>query len=363
MQPPKSSSAVHRSHSACRTLWGCLTSWKCSASRPGWARGVASSEEPRGVDIALSHPRFPAHQVRTEFWDLTVNTYTSYLGINGGGLGPGCSSSKGLLIIDINNISSNGTVWYPDSWNAGTNIFFPEQPSVPNIAETIETDETTEDAAQNVHASWTIFETFCDLKCRPLHLAGRSYGGRYLPAFASCIYDQTQIATYQGHHEKISTCVRMKTAIPSTMPEALQEINRRAANSVCQDPVSGALEHSGRNIYHVTKDCLGDLCYLEVSIPRQPLKRALLVVSSAVPVFSSCAPAAFNARLYNWYATKLWLGKFECMGTEAFRRAGEVTSRSRLPVATVCGAGHLMSISFAASSFFSEADLAFGFAV
>ena len=83
-----------------------------------------------------------------------------------------------------------------------------------------ETVETTEDAAKNVHAFLTIFfETFSEFKGRPLHLAGESYAvsplqhqygaytgfngsdstqGRYLPAFASYVYDQNQIAQTEG---------------------------------------------------------------------------------------------------------------------------------------------------------------------
>lgn len=78
-----------------------------------------------------------------------------------------------------------------------------------------ETIETTEDAAKNVHAFLAIFfETFSQFKGRPLHLAGESYGvsaiccwsstvliasqGRYLPAFASYVYDQNTIALAEG---------------------------------------------------------------------------------------------------------------------------------------------------------------------
>lgn len=79
-----------------------------------------------------------------------------------------------------------------------------------------ETVETTEDAAQNVHAFITIFfEVFKQFEGRSLHLAGESYGvsnllddfilfqnvifkGRYLPVFASEIYDQNRIAMADG---------------------------------------------------------------------------------------------------------------------------------------------------------------------
>lgn len=84
-----------------------------------------------------------------------------------------------------------------------------------------ETVETTEDAAKNVHAFISIFfETFSQFSGRRLHLAGESYGvsdhhhleylrqglkditiihqGRYLPVFASEVYDQNQIAKAEG---------------------------------------------------------------------------------------------------------------------------------------------------------------------
>ncbi|KAJ7698179.1 serine carboxypeptidase-domain-containing protein [Mycena olivaceomarginata] len=124
--------------------------------------------------------------------------------INGG---PGCSSSTGLLMelgpcsIDIKNTSSNGTTWNPHSWNSEANIFFLDQPvgvgfSYADFGETI---ETTEDAAKNVYAFISLFfEAFPQFAGRALHLSGESYGGRYLPVFASEIYDQNQLAIAQG---------------------------------------------------------------------------------------------------------------------------------------------------------------------
>ena len=64
-----------------------------------------------------------------------------------------------------------------------------------------ETVETTEDAARNVHAFITIFfETFSDFAGRPLHLSGESYAGKYLPVFASYIYDQNRAAEAAGRN-------------------------------------------------------------------------------------------------------------------------------------------------------------------
>ena len=49
---------------------------------------------------------------------------------------------------------------------------------------------TTEEAAIDVAAFvFVFFEHFSQFKGRPFHISGESYGGRYLPVFASAIYD------------------------------------------------------------------------------------------------------------------------------------------------------------------------------
>ena len=124
--------------------------------------------------------------------------------------------------IDMEGISPNGTTWNPYSWNAEANIFFLDQPyaivshhmhigahncRTPRVgvgfsyADYGETVETTEDAARNVYAFITIFfETFSEFAGRPLHLAGESYAGKYLPVFASYIYDQNRVANAAGRN-------------------------------------------------------------------------------------------------------------------------------------------------------------------
>lgn len=53
---------------------------------------------------------------------------------------------------------------------------------------------TTEQAALDVHSFLTIFfDAFTEFKNRPFHLAGESYGGRYLPVFASEIVYQNSL--------------------------------------------------------------------------------------------------------------------------------------------------------------------------
>ncbi|KAF8075840.1 peptidase S10 serine carboxypeptidase [Lyophyllum atratum] len=338
---------------------------------------------------ALSHPRFPNHQVRVKkshFAILRSNSvYTGYLDVDAGAKhlffyffesrrspdkddvmmwingGPGCSSAMGLLMelgpcsIDMKNASSNGTIWNPYSWNEEANIFFLDQPvgvgfSYADFGETV---ETTEEAAKNVHAFITIFfETFKQFSGRPLHLSGESYGGRYLPVFASEIYDQNQVAIregrkplnlqsvligngitdistlYAGRYEvecgtasldvpfqSIGACVRMKTALPRCQ-KAMQKgcidqfdlINCKAAVNFCDSELSTAMWATGRNVYDISKPCEGELCYAENDAIKQyldlPATRSLLGVESPSS-FSACSSTVgegFATHMDKWIA-------------------------------------------------------------
>ncbi|EKM59597.1 uncharacterized protein PHACADRAFT_250197 [Phanerochaete carnosa HHB-10118-sp] len=429
----------------------------------------------------LTHPSFRRHQVRvkkTDFCDPTVNVYTGYLDVDDGAKhmffyffesrrdpdkddvmmwingGPGCSSATGLLMelgpcnIDMKNVSANGTVWNPYSWNNEANIFFLDQPvgvgySYADYGESV---ETTEDAAKNVHAFISIFfETFKEFAGRPLHLSGESYGGRYLPAFASYIYDQNQLAKakglstinmksvligngitdvstiYDGRYEiecgtaalevpfqKISTCVQMKIALRRCNAamyngciDQLDEINCRAAVNFCDSFLSTGYWESGRNVYDVSKMCLGNsLCYLENSAIASFLDRhdvRKLLGAESPGNFTSCSPEVgmrFLARLdkwavpsqhyvagllersirmliyagtydwqCNWVANKLWVDKLEWTGKDAYdiagwrdwlvdgHKAGETKAAGPLTFATVREAGHMVPHDKPAESF------------
>ncbi|CAA7269007.1 unnamed protein product [Cyclocybe aegerita] len=420
----------------------------------------------------LSHPRFPNHSVRvkqTHFCDPTVNVYTGYLDVAAGSKhlffyffesrrdpakddvimwingGPGCSSSMGLLMelgpcnIDINNVSSNGTVWNLYGWNEEANIFFLDQPVGVGFSYTDygESVGTTEAAAKDVHAFISIFfETFTQFAGRPLHLAGESYGGRYLPVFASEIWDQNIIAQAQGQptinlqsvligngitdistlypgryevecstasldvpFQSITTCVRMKTALPRCQ-KALREscidtfdaMNCQAAVNFCDSELSTGMWASGRNVYDISKPCEGELCYKEVAVIKayldQPSTRELLGVSPSAPTnFSSCSSnvgTAFASHmdkwavhtqdyvanllergvrvlLYagtldwqcNWVANAMWVDKLEWSGQNGWKdvewrewKGGKVkeSKEGLLVFATVNGAGHMMSL-------------------
>ncbi|EMD41002.1 hypothetical protein CERSUDRAFT_121599 [Gelatoporia subvermispora B] len=441
------------------------------ALHPGATLNLSSVSSTSQYTV-LTHPELSGYRVRvkkSDFCDPTVNVYTGYLDVDYGAKhmffyffesrrdpakddvmmwingGPGCSSSMGLLMelgpcqIDMQNVSSNGTVWNPYSWNAEANIFFLDQPvgvgfSYADYGETI---ETTEDAAQNVHAFISIFfETFSQFAGRPLHLSGESYGGRYLPAFASYIVDQNQVAIaegreplnlksvligngitdistlYPGRYEiecgtaalevpmqSISTCVRMKIALPRCQMdmqkhciERFNEMNCRAVIGFCDSELSTGYWATGRNVYDISKMCIGDsLCYAENTAIKafldSPAVREQLGVESPSN-FSACSREVgrgFNMHMdkyavpsqhyvagllergvrvliyagtydwqCNWVANKLWVDKLEWTGRAAYnavswrdwevdgQKAGETKAAGLLTFATVRDAGHMV---------------------
>ncbi|KIJ19841.1 Merops: S10.UPW [Paxillus involutus ATCC 200175] len=336
---------------------------------------------------ALSHPQFPNHGVRikkSNFCDPIVSAYTGYLDVDQGAKhlffyffesrrdpakddvmmwingGPGCSSSLGLLFelgpcsIDIKGASANGTTWNPYSWNNEANIFFLDQPvgvgySYADFGETV---ETTEEAARNVHAFLTIFfETFKQFAGRPLHLSGESYAGRYLPVFASEIYDQNLIAKAEGRStinlqsiligngitdvstlyeglydiqcstsalevpfQTIGNCVQIKAALPRCQTEMrkycidrFDHMGCEATIEFCDNHIRGPFWESGRNVYDVSMVCESqDLCYPEDEAIREfldlPSTRAMLGAESPGN-FSLCSDEVgrnFVSHLDKW---------------------------------------------------------------
>ncbi|KAJ7177909.1 peptidase S10 serine carboxypeptidase [Mycena filopes] len=322
--------------------------------------------------------------------------------INGG---PGCSSAMGLLMelgpcsIDMSkNASSNGTTWNPHSWNSEANILVGVGFSYADFGETI---ETTEDAAKNVYAFISLFfESFPQFTGRALHLSGESYAGRYLPVFGSEIYDQNQLAIAKGRptinlqsviigngitdistlypgrydiecstaaldvpFQTISTCVRMKAALPrcqkamkASCIDQFDAINCGAAVNFCENELSTGMRASGRNVYDISKPCIGNLCYAENDVITEylsdPALREMLGVDPAAANFTSCSNEVgnqFSARLdkwavptqyyvaglldrgirvliyagtydwqCNWVANRMWVDKLEWSGQEAY---------------------------------------------
>ncbi|KAJ8502951.1 hypothetical protein ONZ45_g11285 [Pleurotus djamor] len=309
--------------------------------------GVAGSFLPLGsldmldeeVFTTIGHPAYPNHGVRikkTRWCDDTVNAYTGYIDIqarhfffyffesrrnpetddviywtNGG---PGCTSSVALFMElgPCRILDAEGPKYHPESWNSNANIFFVDHPIGVGFsyAEYGEEVATTEEAANDIAAFIVIFfEHFTNFKGRAFHMAGESYGGRFVPVFASTLYDQnarlvqegitpinltsimignglTDVYTMLPAYSKfpcthasvppffsINDCVSLNKKVPrcqkwlkSACQDHFDAIDCNAANQFCRDVVGPPFIMSGKNPYDVTKDCsiqeLEDsLCY------------------------------------------------------------------------------------------------------
>ncbi|KAF7298394.1 Carboxypeptidase [Mycena kentingensis (nom. inval.)] len=170
----------------------------------------------------FTNAAFPGYAVRiketTGFCDSSVKSYCGYidfqarhlffyyfesrgtpaeddvmLWLNGG---PGGSSALGLFMElgPCTVVSENQTEFNPYSWTTNANMIFLEQPVGVGFsyAEYGQSIDTTEAAAKDVAAFLSIFFEAMGLQGRPFHIAGESFGGRYVPLFASEVYDQNK---------------------------------------------------------------------------------------------------------------------------------------------------------------------------
>ncbi|KAF8510936.1 serine carboxypeptidase [Hysterangium stoloniferum] len=326
----------------------------------------------------LVHPVYPSHSIRIKrgggsFCDNTVNSYTGYIDVGARHLffsffesrndpetddvilwtngGPGCSSSIGLFMelgpCRVKDV--NSTVYNPYAWNSKANVFFIDQPvgvgfSYADYGESI---GTTEDAAADIAAFMRLFfNYFTEFQGRPFHLAGESYGGRYIPTFGAAIVDDNKKAIAAGltpvnlvslmigngitdavkmpttfydiqctaasvePFQDISKCVRMKKAIPrcerllkESCVDVFDQMGCEAAVSFCQAEYTGPFRETGRNIYDVSKQCEGDisetLCYpITLTIAKflnRPETRSLLGVSAAIGNYMGCSDTVGSA--------------------------------------------------------------------
>ncbi|OAX37709.1 peptidase S10 serine carboxypeptidase [Rhizopogon vinicolor AM-OR11-026] len=167
----------------------------------------------------VSYPSFVDHQLRVTQPNLcdTVKQYSGYLDITDGNHiffwffesrssptedplvlwlngGPGCSSIVGLLfehgpclIAD----EGNNTRHNLHSWNKNANIIYLDQPVGSGFSYSSDGSSTTTspDAAKDVYAFLQHFmHRFPKYSKLPFHIAGESYGGRYIPHIATEIH-------------------------------------------------------------------------------------------------------------------------------------------------------------------------------
>ncbi|KAI0344400.1 serine carboxypeptidase [Trametopsis cervina] len=318
----------------------------------------------------LRHAAFPKYAVRvkkTDFCDSTVGAYTGYIDIEARHIffyffdsrrdpenddvilwTNGCSGASMGLFMEIGPCKVTGPeaelANNPWAWNEVANMIFIDQPIGTGFsyADYGEYVSTTEEAAIDVAAFVAIFfEYFSHLKGNKLHLAGESYAGRYIPVFASEIYDQNtklseagmtpinlasiiiangctdMLKMYPSYYEvqcqhktfppvtEISRCVEMKRALPRC-EKWLKEgcfdnrdlINCNAAVTYCEALVMDPFRYNGRNPYDLSKPCEGKyvetLCYpvtktIAKYLEREDVRRQIGVDPVLPAKFSGCA--------------------------------------------------------------------------
>ncbi|SNX86992.1 related to PRC1 - carboxypeptidase y, serine-type protease [Melanopsichium pennsylvanicum] len=247
--------------------------------------------------------------------------------------GPGCSSSLGLFmelgpcrIPERGGKLSpgppiNGTKWHPQSWTNRANVFFIDQPVGVGYSYS-KTDQrvyTTEEAARDVYAFLRVFFTaFERFRNNDFYMAGESYGGRYIPIFASEVADRNQAierkalkagkkvnkdelvklkgiligngltdvskqisgyydmtCTKRGGVEpilSIQQCKRMHTYVPQCKKQlaahCVDSYNRDVCElwlNKCSDEIEAPYFYTGQNPYNIKDDCKSglspNLCY------------------------------------------------------------------------------------------------------
>ncbi|KAF5378632.1 hypothetical protein D9757_009524 [Collybiopsis confluens] len=268
-------------------------------------------------------------------------------------------------------LDDNGPKYHPESWNTNANIFFVDQPVNVGFsyAEHGETVSTTEEAAKDIAAFVAIFfENFSKFKGRAFHMSGESYGGRYVPLFASAVYDQntrlveagmtpinlksviigngmtdweTMLPSYYDMActpasvapiLDISTCVAMKNIIPrcnkmvrDSCVDQFDAINCAAAASFCQGMISDPFVASGTSVssmnpYDISVPCNGSvattLCYpitnhISKFLSDHSVRKTLGVDAAVTANFTSCSnevSAAFGSTLDILHSSKLYVG-------------------------------------------------------
>ncbi|KAI0058953.1 serine carboxypeptidase [Artomyces pyxidatus] len=318
----------------------------------------------------LEHPMFPRHSVRikqSEFCDTTVKAYTGYIDIEAKHLffyffesrndpdkddvvfwtngGPGCSSSLGLFMelgpCRVTN-ATEGTKFHPESWNNNASVFFVDQPVNVGFsyAEYGESVSTSEQAALDIAAFVAIFfESFSSFKGRAFHMAGESYGGRYIPLFASAVYDQNVQLVQAGltpinltsaiigngltdptsmvlsYYDMtctpasvppvldIGTCVRMKKALArcekwgkAACVDQFDSMSCEAAATFCATEIEYPYFSTGLNYYDISQPCedVSSLCYpvtktIGEFLDRPDVRETLGVDAHVSKKFASCS--------------------------------------------------------------------------
>ncbi|AET40377.1 carboxypeptidase C PRC1 Ecym_5642 [Eremothecium cymbalariae DBVPG len=250
------------------------------------------------------------------------------LWLNGG---PGCSSLTGLFFeLGPSSVGKDlKPIKNPYSWNNNASVIFLDQPVNAGYSYSSSAVSNTVAASKDVYAFLQLFfEQFPEYQSgQEFHIAGESYAGHYIPAFASEILSHpvekrsfelssvlignglTDPLTQYGYYEPMACgrgdapavlndeeCSTMNNTLPRCLNlirtcYSLQNVWSCVPASVyCNNVQLNPFQQSGTNVYDVRKPCEGELCYGDLKYMSQYLnlpevKEAL---GAEVDNFESC---------------------------------------------------------------------------
>lgn len=307
-----------------------------SASGPAKELFERSFRDYEWEDV-VTHPEFEGYELKIravnhspkELGVDTTNQYSGYLTVNGDSHmffwffesrsnpstdptllwlngGPGCSSLEGLLFengpaIVQSDLSLKRNPW---SWNNKANVIYLDQPVNAGYSYSQNSVSTTTAASKDVYAFLSLFfHSFPKYQKTEFHIAGESYGGHYIPVFASDILRAqnrifnltsvligngltdplTQYAYYEpmacgdgGVDSVLSSfsCMLMRSSLPSCTGAIQRCYNNPQdtdacswASQLCQMTQMQAFQRTGLNVYDMRRQCeqtASGLCYTQM---------------------------------------------------------------------------------------------------
>ncbi|KAH3660566.1 hypothetical protein OGAPHI_007152 [Ogataea philodendri] len=219
------------------------------------------------------------------------------LWLNGG---PGCSSLTGLFFeLGSSSIGPDlKPIYNKYSWNSNATVVFLDQPVNVGFSYSSQSVSNTVAAGKDVYAFLELFyQQFPHLLKNDFHIAGESYGGHYIPVFASEIlthadrsfnltsvligngltdpltqypYYERMVCSTDGGVEPILSeeeCSGMEDSLPRCLSLIESCYNSESvfacvpAAIYCNNAEIGPFQQTGKNVYDVRKECKGSLCY------------------------------------------------------------------------------------------------------
>lgn len=255
------------------------------------------------------------------------------LWLNGG---PGCSSATGLF-FELGPSSINATLqpnFNPYSWNSNASVIFLDQPVGVGYSYTEgEEISSTAAAAKDVFIFLELFfQKFPQFIKNKFHIAGESYAGHYIPAFASEIvnnadrsfelssvligngitdslvqykYYRPMMCGEGGYKPVLTTeqCEQMDRDYPlcATLTRACYAVQNAftcvPAGLYCEQRLFGPYQETGLNPYDIRKKCGdGGDCYEEQAWIDEYLNLEFVknAIGAETENFVGCDPTVFR---------------------------------------------------------------------